>query len=249
LKTAILEGRRVTKKFGGLIASKQIDFEIQEGEIFGLIGPNGAGKTTLLNLINGIIPMTSGEIVFCGQRINRLKPYKITRLGIARVFQIARTFEDLTVKENVLVGQLFGKKKSKNISRGMKEAQAILDFVGLGEKRNHRTSEITLADRKRMEIARALTMAPKLLLLDEVMAGLNPREVKDMMEMILTVNKKGITILLIEHVMKAIMGISTRVMVLHDGKRIALGTPKEISENAEVVRVYLGERFSIEWSL
>jgi len=239
----ILEGKRVTKNFGGLTAVSEVDFEIREGEIFGLIGPNGSGKTTLLNLINGIFPVTNGEILFLGQRLNDLKPYQITHLGIGRTFQIVRSFEGMTVRENALVGRLFGTRKEKHISKAMKEVEAVLDFVGLGAKRDYKISEITIADRKRLELARALVMNPKLLLLDEVMAGLNPREVEDLMEMILTVNRKGITILVIEHVMKAVMNISQRIMVLHYGRRIALGTPKEISENEEVIKSYLGERF------
>ncbi len=240
---AILEGHGVTKNFGGLIVANEIDFEIQENEIFGLIGPNGSGKTTLLNLINGIYPITDGEIRFRGHRINGLRPYQITRLGIGRAFQTIRVFEGLTVIENVLVGRLFVTKKNKHIGRGMKDAQETLDFVGLGTKRDHRISEIPVADRKRLELARALVMEPKLLLLDEVMAGLNPREIEDFMKIITEVNRKGITILMIEHVMKAVMGISTRIMVLHYGRRIALGSPKEISENEDVIKCYLGERF------
>jgi len=239
----ILKGYRVTKSFGGLIAVNEVDFEIQEGEIFGLIGPNGSGKTTLLNMISGIFPVTHGEIFSLDHRLNDLKPHQITRLGIGRTFQIVRTFEGMTVKENVLVGSLFGMKKWKDIGTGMKEAEEVLDFVRLGAKKDCKISEITIADRKRLELARALAMGPKLLLLDEVMAGLNPREVEDLMEMILEINRKGITILVIEHVMKAVMGISKRIMVLHHGRRIALGSPKEIAENEEVIKSYLGKRF------
>jgi branched-chain amino acid transport system ATP-binding protein len=240
---AILEVHRVTKNFDSLIVANEIDFAVQENEIFGLIGPNGSGKTTLLNLINGIYPVTGGEIRFHGHRINGLKPYQITRLGIGRTFQIIRAFEDLTVIENVLVGRLFGTKKHKDIARGMETAQKILDFVGLETKSDRRISEITVADRKRLELARALVMEPKLLLLDEVMAGLNPREIEDFMKMIAEVNRQGVTILMIEHVMKAVMGISTRVMVLHHGRKIALGSPRKISKNEAVIKCYLGKRF------
>jgi branched-chain amino acid transport system ATP-binding protein len=226
------------------MAVQEVNFEIQEGEIFGLIGPNGAGKTTLLNLINGIFPITQGEMFFLGHRLNGLKPHQITRLGIGRAFQIVRAFEGMTVKENVLVGSLFGTKKRKKIDVGMKEAEKILDFVGLEAKKDCRISEITIADRKRLELARALVMEPKLLLLDEVMAGLNTREVEDLMEMILEINRTGVTLLVIEHVMKAVMGISHRIMVLHYGKKIALGSPREISKNEEVIKCYLGERFA-----
>jgi len=241
---AILEGHRVTKSFGGLTAVFAVDFEIEEGEIFGLIGPNGSGKTTLLNLINGIFPVTEGELYFLGQRIDGLKPHQITRMGIGRAFQIVRAFEGMTVKENVLVGSLFGTKKRKDIGTGMKEVEEVLDFVGLRAKKDHKISEMTIADKKRLELARALVMNPKLLLLDEVMAGLNPREIDDLMEMIIEINQRGITLLMIEHVMKAVMGISKRIMVFHHGRRIALGSPKEISENEEVIKSYLGERFA-----
>ncbi|MGD0236788.1 MAG: ABC transporter ATP-binding protein [Syntrophorhabdales bacterium] len=241
---AILEGHRLTKIFGGLTAVCDLDFEIGEGEILGLIGPNGAGKTTLLNLINGIFPVTQGELLFGGTRLNGLKPYQITRLGIGRAFQVVRAFEGLTVKENVLVGNLFGRKKPKDIHKGMKEVETTLDFLGLAAKMDRMVSEITIADRKRLELARALSMEPKLLLLDEVMAGLNQREVEDLMEVIIEINRKGIAILVIEHVMKAVMGISHRIMVLHHGKRIALGSPKEIAENEKVIESYLGERFA-----
>jgi branched-chain amino acid transport system ATP-binding protein len=241
---AILEGHKVTKNFGGLVAVNEVDFDIRETEIFGLIGPNGSGKTTLLNLINGIFPITRGQILFLGHPLSSLKPYQITRLGIGRAFQIVRAFEGMTVKENVLVGSLFGTKKHKDIGTGMREVDEALDFVRLDAKKDWRTSEITIADKKRLELARALVMNPKLLLLDEVMAGLNPREVEDLMEMIVKVNRRGITVLMIEHVMKAVMGISQRIMVLHHGRRIALGPPKEIVENEEVIKSYLGERFA-----
>ncbi len=240
----ILQGAGVSKVFGGLMAVQDVDFEVQEGEIFGLIGPNGSGKTTLLNLVSGVFPPTRGRVTFRGQRIDALKPHQITRLGIGRAFQIVRTFEGLSVIENVLVGRLFGSRKGKDVRRGLREVEEILEFVKLSPKKDFRTSEVTIADRKRMELARALAMNPRLLLLDEVMAGLNSREVEDLMEMVLAVNRRGITILMIEHVMKAVMGISTRIMVLHHGKRIAMGLPKEIVENEEVIKSYLGERYA-----
>jgi branched-chain amino acid transport system ATP-binding protein len=173
-----------------------------------------------------------------------MHPYQITHLGIGRAFQIVRTFEGLSVAENILVGRLFGGTERKEVRKGLREVEEILEFVKLTSKKDFRTSEITIADKKRMELARALAMNPRLVLLDEVMAGLNPREVDDLMEMVLAVNRRGITVLMIEHVMKAVMGISTRLMVLHHGRRIAMGAPKEIVENDEVIKSYLGERFA-----
>ena len=241
---ALLEGIQVTKRFGGLIAVNEVDFSVEEREIFGLIGPNGAGKTTLLNLINGIFPITSGELRFCGQLLNSLKPHAITHLGIGRAFQIVRPFEGLTAKQNVMVGGIFGTPERKNMKEAMGEAEQILGFVGLKEKLDKQVSNLTIPDRKRLEIARALAMRPKLLLLDEVMSALNPKEVDDMMAMVQEVNRQGITLLMIEHVMRATMAICQRILVLHHGRRITLGTPQEISQNEEVLQSYLGERFA-----
>jgi branched-chain amino acid transport system ATP-binding protein len=234
----------VTKTFGGLHAVEDVDFEVQEGEVFGLIGPNGAGKTTLLNLINGIYQLSRGEIIFRGHKLNRLKPHNITHLGVGRAFQVIRAFEGLTVMENVLVGRLFGSPGSRDVRKGWAEVEKVLSFVKLDAKKQFRTSEITIGDKKRMELARALAMHPKLLLLDEVMAGLNHREIDELMDVIRAINHMGITIVMIEHVMKAVMGVCKRIMVLHHGRRIALGTPMEIASNEDVIKSYLGERFA-----
>jgi branched-chain amino acid transport system ATP-binding protein len=241
---AILTGEGVTKTFGGLHAVEGVDFEVEDGEVFGLIGPNGAGKTTLLNLINGIYPLSRGEIRFRDHRLNGLNPHRITHLGIGRAFQVIRAFEGLSVSENVLVGRLFGRPGHKDVRKGADDVEEVLEFVKLQTKKDFQTSEITIADKKRMELARALAMRPKLLLLDEVMAGLNFREIDELMDVIRAINHMGITIVMIEHVMKAVMGVCKRIMVLHHGRRIALGTPIEISENEDVIKSYLGERFS-----
>jgi len=241
---AILKGVGVTKLFGGLRAVEDVDFQVEEGEVFGLIGPNGAGKTTLLNLISGIYPLSRGEISFCDHRLNGLKAHQIAHLGIGRAFQIVRAFEGLSVMENVLVGHLFGSPKSRNVRKGLSEVEKVLAFVKLEAKKKFRTSETTIGDKKRMELARALAMHPKLLLLDEVMAGLNHREIDELMDVIRAINHMGITIVMIEHVMKAVMGVCKRIMVLHHGRRIALGTPMEIANNQDVIKSYLGERFS-----
>ncbi|MBC7223151.1 MAG: ABC transporter ATP-binding protein [Anaerolineae bacterium] len=241
----LLEGRSVTRYFGGLAAVNEVDFDVQEGEILGLIGPNGAGKTTLMNLITGVYPLTKGEIYFNGHRISGLPPHRITQMGIARTFQIVKPFPGMTVRENVAVGELFGRSgRSTRVADALKRADEILEFVGLYEKRNATADELTVADRKRVELARALAMGPKLLLLDEAMAGLNPKEIEAIMDLIRQVNRTGVTVMVIEHVMKAIMGLCDRILVLHHGQRIALGTPEEVANDEAVIRAYLGERYA-----
>ena len=241
---AILEGVRISKHFGGLIALNGVDFSVEGGEVLGLIGPNGAGKTTLLNVISGLYPASSGELRFCGRSLSNLKPHAITHLGIGRTFQVVRPFEGLTAVQNVMVGGIFGKRDQDTMKTAREEAEKVLAFMGLKEKIDQSVLNLTIPDRKRLEIARALAMRPKLLLLDEVMSGLNPREVDDTMEMIQKINQEGITVLMIEHVMRAVMKICQRILVIHHGRRIALGAPLEISENREVLQSYLGERFA-----
>ncbi len=239
-----LEGAGVSRYFGGLVAVNEVDFIVEKGEIFGLIGPNGAGKTTLLNMINGILPISAGKLYFQGQCLNGLKPHEITHLGIGRAFQIVRPFEGLTALQNVMVGGIFGSKPRKNTKEASRGAEEMLAFVGLSEKMNSQVAGLTIPDRKRLEVARALVMNPKLLLLDEVMSALNPKEVDAMMEMVTKVNSQGITVVMIEHVMRATMAICHRILVLHHGRRIAMDTPQEISQNEEVLKSYLGERFA-----
>jgi branched-chain amino acid transport system ATP-binding protein len=237
----ILDGEKVTKYFGGLAAVHQADFDINEGEIVGLIGPNGAGKTTLFNLISGAHPLTSGRIRFKGENITRLKPNQICKRGMARTFQLIKLFGNMTVFENVLLGTLFGMSTSINKSDARKESLKLLDFVGLSAVEATPAKELTLVNQKRLEVARALATRPELLLLDELMAGLNLAEVAHAMDLIRRIREKGMTIFMIEHVMKAIMSICDRIIVLDHGAKIAEGTPKEISTNRRVVEVYLGE--------
>lgn len=242
---ALLRGEQVSKYFGGLAAVDHVDFEIKRGEILGLIGPNGAGKTTLLNLISGVYPLSDGEIWFEDRRLDGLKPHQITKLGIGRTFQIVKPFSRMTVKDNVMIGALFGSGEHRvDISSAREKAEEMLEFVGLLEKKDLSAREITVPDRKGLELARVLAMEPKLLLLDETMAGLNPREIEEVMDLICKVNESGITVLVIEHVMKAVMGISHRVFVLHHGKKIATGTPEEVANDERVIKAYLGERYA-----
>jgi branched-chain amino acid transport system ATP-binding protein len=237
----LLEGEKVTKYFGGLAAVSDIDFYVDEGEILGLIGPNGAGKTTLFNLISAALEPKPGIIKFKDKKINGLKPYQICRLGIARTFQTVKVFGNMPVIENVRVGSLFGPLKGLSTAEATKLARELLEFVGLSDVAFTPARDLTLAHQKRLEVARALATKPTLLLLDELMAGLNQTELLEAMELIRQIQKKGITIIMIEHVMKAIMGICDRIIVLHHGKKIADGTPQEVANSKTVIEVYLGE--------
>jgi len=237
----ILEGQGVTKLFGGLAAVSNVDFHVDQGEIVGQIGPNGAGKTTLFNLISAALPFSSGEIRFKGQKLNGLKPNQICQKGVARTFQQTKIFADMPVFQNVLVGASFGTPNRLSQADAAREASQKLEFVGLSAMSATLVKDLTLVNQKRVEVARALATKPELLLLDELMAGLNPTEVSEAMELVRKIRDEGITIFMVEHVMKAIMGICGRVMVLHHGEKIAEGTPQEISCNKQVIEIYLGE--------
>ena len=237
---SFLTCENVTKSFGGLMAVSKVSFHIERGEIVGLIGPNGAGKTTLFSLINGFYGLDEGRVLFLDEFIHHLKPNQICKKGIARTFQITRPFSNLTVLQNVRMG-------AYNTTHKMAIAEEIaldvLDFVGLSKEKDRLAKNLTIEDRKRQELARALATKPKLLLLDEVMAGLNPTEMAVVTSLIRKINEQGITVFLIEHVMKAIMLLSNRIIVLHHGETIAEGTPLEISRNPRVIEAYLGEEY------
>ncbi len=238
----ILEGERVTKCFGGLAAISNVDFHIDQGDIVGLIGPNGAGKTTLFNLISGALVLNSGVIRFKGQKISGLKPHQICRTGVARTFQSVRVFANISVLGNVLLGSLFGTSTGMSSTDATREATELLEFVGLYARRAIPAKDLTLANQKRLEVAKALATKPELLLLDELIAGLNPTETAQAMELVVKIRERGITILMIEHVMKAIMSICNQIIVLHHGEKIAEGTPQKIANCKTVVEVYLGEQ-------
>jgi branched-chain amino acid transport system ATP-binding protein len=238
----ILEGKGVTKYFGGLAAVSNVDFYVEQGEALGLIGPNGAGKTTLFNLISAALTPRSGIIRFKGEDITGLKPYKICRMGVARTFQSVKVFANMPVLDNVVLGSFFGTSTGMSSADAAREAAELLEFVGLSAVKTTPAKDLTLANQKRLEVARALATNPELLLLDEMMAGLNPTEVAQAMELVTKIRDKGITIVMIEHVMKAIMNVCERIMVLHHGQKIAEGTPQEIAISETVIRVYLGEK-------
>lgn len=243
---AILEGKKVSRHFGGLPAVDGVDFHIAPGEICGFIGPNGAGKTTLVNLITGVFPVTGGEIWFRGQNITNLPAHVIGKMGLARTYQVAKPFSGMTVRENVLIGALHGKSgRGKTMGEASRKAEEIMELLQLMPKGNTDMAETNIPDRKKVELAKALAMDPELLLLDEVMGGLNSSEIEEMMEIIRDLRKKrGIAILVIEHVMKAIMGISDRVIVIHHGRKICEGTPGQITCDEKVIKAYLGERYA-----
>lgn len=237
----ILEGKKVTKYFGGLAALHQVDFEIREGEVVGLIGPNGAGKTTLFNLISGFLPITSGAIRYKGEKINGLSPHQICRMGIARTFQSTKLFSNMTVLENVSAASLFGKRRPISSYEAEKEAIDLLEFVGLSSFRMILAKDLPVGPQKRLEVARALATKPDLIMFDEIMAGLNPVELKQSMELITKIRNRGITIFMIEHVMKAIMEVCDRIIVLHHGSKIEEGRPEDIARSPRVIEIYLGE--------
>jgi branched-chain amino acid transport system ATP-binding protein len=240
----LLEVKGLSRYFGGLEALKDVDFNIGEGEILGLIGPNGAGKTTLFNVIGGVYRPDRGTVRFKGENIAGLEPYQICRRGMSRTFQIPKPFRNLSVLDNVTAGVVFGKQSLKKVGRGKEKAREILQFMGLSGKEGHLPGGLTIADLKRLELARALATSPDLLLLDEVVAGLNPSETADAIQLIKKIkNELGLTIFMIEHVMKAVMSISDRIMVLQYGEKIAEGTPQEVAENGKVVDAYLGEKY------
>jgi branched-chain amino acid transport system ATP-binding protein len=236
----LLEAVKVSKNFGGLAAISSVDFYLNQGEILGLIGPNGAGKTTLFNLISGAFKPKAGVIRFKDKPINGMQPNKICRLGIARTFQLVKVFSHLTVFENVLMGALFGLPKSLSQQEASVLAKEMIDFVELSEYKSLPAGELTLVNQKRLEVARAMATKPEILLLDELMAGLNPTEVEHAIGMVRRIRDRGITIIMIEHVMHAIMNVCDRIIVLHHGVKIAEGTPKEIANNQQVIDIYLG---------
>ena len=236
--STILEVRGVSKRFGGLVAVSDVSFSIDEGEILGLIGPNGAGKTTLFNVVNGVYKASQGTITFAGKDITHCSPDQVVHFGLARTHQIVKPLNELTVLDNVTVGACFGR-EYLDMGAARKVASEVLQRVGL-ERTDMMARSLTIAGKKRLEIARALAAKPKLLLLDEVLAGLNPTEVAAMIELVRKIRDSGISVLMIEHLMQAIMSLSDRIVVLNLGRKLAEGKPDEVVHNSDVVEAYLG---------
>ncbi len=234
----------VGMRFGGLWALSGVSFDVAHGSVVGLIGPNGSGKTTLMNVISGVYKPTTGEVTYAGKRIADVPTHDVCHLGIARTFQIVKPFASLSVRENVAVGAMYGRYGGKRSTRASFErAQELLEIVGLARVAERPASDLTIPDRKRLEVAKALALDPDVLLLDEVMAGLNATEVDEALELLRDVNRRGVTLIVVEHLMKAIVSISTTIVVLAEGKKIAQGAPSTVLASPQVIEAYLGSRW------
>lgn len=242
---ALLAASGITKRFGGLAALDSVNISLAAGELVGLIGPNGAGKTTLVNCLTGVERPNSGSILFDGVDLLAIPTYQIASAGLARTFQVARPFRSMSMRENVAVGALFGHGgRRRSTAEALERADQVLQFTGLWERRLAQSSNLSVAESKRLELAKALAMEPTLLALDEVMAGLNPYEVGRAIELIQAIHASGVTLLVIEHVMKAITALAQRIVVLHQGRNLAEGAPEEVLRDPRVVEAYLGHRYA-----
>lgn len=234
----------VTRSFGGLMALAGVSLSIHSGEILGLIGPNGSGKSTLFNVITGFLKPDTGTVRFKGTEITGAATHRICRFGVARTFQMVRPFPHLTALQNVLAGRIYGRQPTGSLSQGIDEAREILELVGLGQRQETLARDLTIMDRKRLELARSLAVKPELLLLDEFMTGLNPAEMGSAIELLKRINQRGVTLVVVEHIVKAVMNLSDRIVVLNAGRVIAEGTPQAVSADPEVISAYLGSNYA-----
>jgi branched-chain amino acid transport system ATP-binding protein len=242
--TAVLEVEQLGRRFGGLAAVDDVSFGLEEGTVLGVIGPNGAGKSTLINLITGHLKPTSGHVTIDGRDVTGARPWVIAGARVARTFQIVKPFRDLTVRENVAIGAMFGPSRAGSTRDASARADEVLERVGLADHADAEPGELNVADARRLELAKALAMQPRVLLLDEVMAGLRPREIDGALELIRSLSDEGMTILVVEHVMKAILSISDSVLVMHEGKELVRGKPQDVMEDERVIEAYLGQRYA-----
>ncbi|WP_347488100.1 ABC transporter ATP-binding protein [Desulfoscipio sp. XC116] len=238
---SLLEARSITKQFSGLTAVSSLSFTVEQGEILGIIGPNGSGKTTVFNLISRFFPLTSGEIYFKEQRIDTLPAHKICKIGIGRTFQVVKPLRRMTVLENIMAGAFL---RTGSIGKARYKAEEIVDFCNLGAYAHREAKGLPIPLRKRLEIARAMATGPELLLLDETCAGLNPRESEEAIDLIRRIRDTGVTIIIIEHIMKVMMGISDRILAINFGSEIAMGKPREVANTPEVIKAYLGDAYA-----
>ena len=240
----VLTARRINKRFGGAVALRDVDFRLCEGEILGLIGPNGAGKTTLINILSGNLRADTGQVSLNGRAIDRLAAHKIASLGVARTFQFVRPFLGMTVEENILVGALFGRgRDSISPTRRARELDDILEFLDLQRRRSDPVESLNIPERKKVELGRALAMRPSVLLLDELVAGLNPTEMKSLMAVVRRINQQGVSLLIVEHVIQVVAGLCDRVIVLHHGQKLADGPTDRVLSDRQVVEAYLGKSY------
>lgn len=240
----ILEVRALSKRFGGLWALRDISFSVAEGEILGIIGPNGAGKSTLINLVTGHMRPTSGQVLIRGEDVTGRRPWVIAHDQVARTFQIVKPFRGLTVRENVAIGAMHGSERDLSVHEALETADRLLEVVGIADRAGLVPTQLSVADARRLELAKALAGRPKLLLIDEVMAGLRPPEIESAVQLIHQLRRNGITIVAVEHVMKAIVSISDHVLVLHQGTILASGPPEDVLSDQRVIEAYLGHRFA-----
>ena len=242
--SSVLETRDLTRRFGGVAAVTDLSFSVEEGTVLGVIGPNGAGKSTLINMITGHVKPSQGSVLVDGQDVTGRKPWVIAKSRVARTFQVVKPFRNLTVRENVAIGGMFGPDHAGSARQAVEQADEALERVGLLERADASPGDLSVADARRLELAKSLAMRPRLLLLDEVMAGLRPGEIQPALELIRSLKEDGVTVLVVEHVMKAIMAVSDSLLVMHEGKELVHGDPKEVMEDERVIEAYLGQRYA-----
>ncbi len=244
MSVPILETQGLGRRFGGLQAVSDVSFSVPEGKILGVIGPNGAGKSTFINLVTGHVKPTSGRVLISGKDLTGAKPWVVAHAGVARTFQIVKPFRGMTVRENVAAGILYGPAHENRMTPALRRSDEVLERVGIAHLWNRAPGELSVADARRLEFAKALALRPKLLLLDEVMAGLRPNEIEPSLQLILDLKKQGLTVVVVEHVMKAILAVSDQVMVLHQGQVLMSGDPRKVLSDPRVIEAYLGKKYA-----